>query len=60
MSEKETEQEFMIFAGPRLSIEELQAQQAHDLDEDVEFISPNAPGRTVRLTSVPPVEDGGS
>ncbi len=59
MSEKETEQEFMIFAGPRLSIEEMQAQQAHELDDEVEFVSPNAPGRTVRLTSVPPAEEEG-
>ena len=56
MAEKETE--FRIFAGPMLSIEELQAQQAHELDDEVEFISPKAPGRKVPLTSVPSDGEG--
>lgn len=55
MAEKETESR--IFAGPMLSIEELQALQAHELDDEVEFVSPRAPGRMQRGASTPPAEE---
>ena len=34
------------------------AAQAHELDDDVEFVSPRVPGRMQRGASTPPVEDG--
>jgi hypothetical protein len=52
-----------IFSGGALRVlrdlltsEELKAAQAHELDEEVEFVSPRVPGRMQRGASTPESE----
>jgi len=56
VAEKETE--FTFYAGPLLTSEELKAAQAHELDDEVEFVSPRVPGRMQRGASTPPRREG--
>ena len=50
------ETHFAFYAGPLVSSEELKAAQAHELDDEVEFVSPRVPGRMQRGASTPPAE----
>lgn len=47
---------FAFYTGPLLTSEELKAAQAHELDEEVEFVSPRVPGRMQRGASTPESE----